>query len=192
MPLVSLTATATLRVRRVIAAARVQTDKLRLLTGMTGRVTRFVIENDPALVSPLVAQFRDELIAVGLCDVNDATRVGVALEEALLNAIYHGNLEVSSKLKEDGDGPFIALARERRAQAPYADRRVREMMGGYDFARDLAPIINLANFPSMIVVHPTLPVKSINAVMIVTNVYLTSCDNYYLRMNDTNNKLKRI
>ena len=110
---------------RVVAAARVQTHKLRLLKGLTGRVTRVVIENDPALVSPLVAQFRDELIAIGVCDANDATRVGVALEESLLNAIYHGNLEISSKLKENGDGPFHALARQRRTEPHYASRRVR-------------------------------------------------------------------
>src|SRR5207248_4149695 len=38
---------------------------------------------------------------------------------------YHGNLEVGSELKENGDEPFHALARERRTQAPYAARRVR-------------------------------------------------------------------
>jgi CheY-like chemotaxis protein/anti-sigma regulatory factor (Ser/Thr protein kinase) len=109
---------------RIIAAARVQTDKLRLLKGLTGRVTRLAIENDPGLVSPLIAQFRDELIAIGVCDTNDATRVGIALEEALLNAIYHGNLEISSKLKENGDGPFHALARQRRTEPRHAARRV--------------------------------------------------------------------
>ena len=31
----------------------------------------------------------------------------------------------------------------------------------YDFSRDLAPVVNLAVFPSMIIVHPSLPVKSI-------------------------------
>ena len=35
----------------------------------------------------------------------------------------------------------------------------------YDFVRDLAPIINLAVFPSMIIVHPSLPVKSIKDLL---------------------------
>jgi tripartite-type tricarboxylate transporter receptor subunit TctC len=35
----------------------------------------------------------------------------------------------------------------------------------YDFARDLAPIINLAVFPSLIIVHPSLPVKSIKELI---------------------------
>jgi anti-sigma regulatory factor (Ser/Thr protein kinase) len=86
---------------------------------------RLVLENDPQLVGPLVEQLRADLVAAGACDDCAATRVGVALEEALLNAIYHGNLEISSKLKENGDEPFHKLARERRALEPYAARRVR-------------------------------------------------------------------
>jgi CheY-like chemotaxis protein len=110
---------------RVLANARAEEDRLRLLAGMTGRTTHFVLGNDPRLVSPLVAQLRDDLLAVGVCNRNTVTRVGIALEEAILNAIYHGNLEVSSKLKAEGDGPFLALAAERRGQEPYASRRVR-------------------------------------------------------------------
>ena len=110
---------------RVLTNARAESDRVRLLSGMTGRTTRFVLDNDPRLVGPLIAQLRDDLVAVGVCTRPEVTRVGIALEEALLNAIYHGNLEVSSELKENGDGPFLALARERRGRRPYADRRVR-------------------------------------------------------------------
>jgi CheY-like chemotaxis protein/anti-sigma regulatory factor (Ser/Thr protein kinase) len=111
--------------QRVLSSARAEMDRLRLLDGMTGRLTRFVLVNDPRLVSPLVAQLRDDLLAVGVCNRNTATRVGIALEEAILNAVYHGNLEVSSTLKENGDEAFLALARERCRTEPYASRRVR-------------------------------------------------------------------
>jgi CheY-like chemotaxis protein len=110
---------------RVLENARAETDRLRLLDGITGRVTRFVLANDPQLIGPLVSQIRDDLLAIGVCNRHSATRVGIALEEALLNAVYHGNLEISSKLKENGDEPFRALARERRALEPFASRRVR-------------------------------------------------------------------
>ena len=43
----------------------------------------------------------------------------------MLNAIYHGNLEVSSELRENGDEAFHQLAAERRHQEPFADRRVK-------------------------------------------------------------------
>jgi anti-sigma regulatory factor (Ser/Thr protein kinase) len=62
---------------------------------------------------------------MGLCDLTGATRAGIALEEALLNAIYHGNLEVSSRLRESDDEAFHALAAERRELSPYRDRRVK-------------------------------------------------------------------
>jgi anti-sigma regulatory factor (Ser/Thr protein kinase) len=85
----------------------------------------FVLENDPQAVGPLIAALCADLVAVGTCDPHTASRVGIALEEALLNAIYHGNLEISSELKANGDEPFRALARERGAAEPYAARRVR-------------------------------------------------------------------
>jgi anti-sigma regulatory factor (Ser/Thr protein kinase) len=86
---------------------------------------RLVLGNDPQAAAATVAQLRDDVLAVGVCDYDAALRVSVALEEALLNAIYHGNLEISSELKESGDDSFHALARERRTLEPFASRRVR-------------------------------------------------------------------
>src|SRR5262249_46593109 len=51
--------------------------------------------------------------------------VGIALEEALLNGLYHGNLEVSSELRQDGSGAYERLAQERRQQSPYRERALR-------------------------------------------------------------------
>ncbi|HEY1190000.1 MAG TPA: response regulator [Gemmata sp.] len=110
---------------RVLSAGQAARRRYQVLRGMTRRSSQYVLENDPALVPPLVAQFREDLIEMGLCDLTGATRAGIALEEALLNAVYHGNLEVSSELREGGDGAFHKLAAERREQEPYAPRRVR-------------------------------------------------------------------
>jgi CheY-like chemotaxis protein len=110
---------------RVLSLRQAEHRRFRVLAGMTRRSSQFVLENDPALVPPLVEMFREDLIEVGLCDFTGATRAGIALEEALLNAIYHGNLEVSSELRENGDEAFHKLAAERRTQQPYCDRRVK-------------------------------------------------------------------
>ena len=49
----------------------------------------------------------------------------MALHEALLNAIQHGNLEVSSELRQsDAERTFVELTEARRQQAPYRDRHV--------------------------------------------------------------------
>ena len=110
---------------RVLSVRQAEHRRFRVLAGMTRRASQFVLENDPLLVPPLVALFRDDLIEIGLCDLTGATRAGIALEEGLLNAMYHGNLEVSSDLRQNGDEAFHRLATERRNLAPYSDRRVR-------------------------------------------------------------------
>src|SRR5437588_6832227 len=73
----------------------------------------------------MVARLQDDLAGMRLCGDSRRLHVGVALEEALTNALYHGNLEVSSALRQDGDtGAYRRLADARRRQAPYRDRRV--------------------------------------------------------------------
>jgi CheY-like chemotaxis protein/anti-sigma regulatory factor (Ser/Thr protein kinase) len=110
---------------RVLSLGQAEYRRYKVLQGMTRRNSQFVLENDPALVPPLVAQLREDLIEMALCDMTGATRTGIALEEAMLNAIYHGNLEVSSELRQQGDEAFHKLARSRRREEPYRSRRVR-------------------------------------------------------------------
>ena len=60
-----------------------------------------------------------------LCDEADRTRIGVALEEALSNSIYHGNLEVSSQLRESDDHRYHDLIAARRHEPPYCKRHIK-------------------------------------------------------------------
>lgn len=85
----------------------------------------FVLENDPALIPVLVAHVQECLLDRLGCDGRSWVRTGVALEEALTNALYHGNLELDSSLRQEDGRAFQELARERRRQSPYAERRVR-------------------------------------------------------------------
>jgi len=48
----------------------------------------------------------------------------MALQEAITNAIVHGNLEIPSQIKERGDHEFQTMVEERQSQAPYSDRVV--------------------------------------------------------------------
>ena len=111
-------------VEQVLAASQTDDSRTRVLAALAERVSRYELDNDPALVGPLVQVFREELVAFGLCDATGATRAGIALEEAILNAVYHGNLGVSSELKLSGDGAFERLAAARRLESPYRERRV--------------------------------------------------------------------
>ncbi|MCR9117693.1 MAG: response regulator [bacterium] len=88
------------------------------------------LTNDPSLIDPLVDLVQQMVHGVGVVDTIDRVRLGVALEQALLNALYRGNLEISS---DDMDqvrekmlqGEESNLVEERRNAAPYKDRRIR-------------------------------------------------------------------
>ena len=109
---------------RVAAAAQVEHRHQRLLERLAQAELQFVLDNDSLLVKPLVAHLRSYLGRLGLCNETAMTRVCIALEEALLNAMLHGNLELSSDLRQDGEEPYYHLAEERRGIAPYRDRQV--------------------------------------------------------------------
>lgn len=108
----------------VLNASAINRDRQRILSSMEHRESRFAIDNDPSLVSPLIGLLQEDLGGMDVCNVNARTRVGVALQEALTNAIYHGNLEISSDLRQNDEKIFYEIAEQRRHLSPYRDRRV--------------------------------------------------------------------
>ncbi|NUQ62210.1 MAG: response regulator [Pirellulales bacterium] len=111
-------------IQKVLAAATHRRSQSRLMCCIARAEYEFQLENDASLFPPLIAYLQEAVGQMGLSDEVDRMRVGVALEEALVNAMYHGNLEVDSSLKEKSDHAYHALVQERRQQSPYRDRRV--------------------------------------------------------------------
>ncbi len=110
-------------VRRILDASRERKSYNRLLGRL--RDATFVLENDPDLISSLVSYLTQLLRESGAFDATECQRISTALDEALTNAYYHGNLEVRSEIRErDGRG-YRRLAEERRHAPPYRDRRIR-------------------------------------------------------------------
>jgi anti-sigma regulatory factor (Ser/Thr protein kinase) len=90
-------------------------------------------------------------------DETGLIQLTVALREALLNAMEHGNLELDSKLRDRDDDSYHRLARQRRAEKPFADRKVhvqvRETPNEARYIiRDEGPGFDTANIPD-----PTIP-----------------------------------
>ena len=102
----------------VLTAVRIDRQRAKILGCLTERDSRFALENDPALVPQFIALLQEDLDAVKLFDDTARIRVGVALEEALLNALYHGNLECSSELRQQDDHAYHELAMQRRQALP--------------------------------------------------------------------------
>lgn len=109
------------KVLDIIDAARTRKQVLQFLGHCE---TRFELDNDPALAYPVVGFFMESLERIGFGDDYVRTQIGVALMEALTNAIIHGNLEVSSGLRRDHREEFDQLLVRRRQEEPYCRRRV--------------------------------------------------------------------
>ncbi len=103
----------------VIELTRTESSFERIIECATLTQFEFAFENDFALIAPLIELAQRMTIGLGICDEPAAVQVGVALEHAVLNAIYHGNLEIGGPLNGDR-----SLMDERLTKAPYKDRRV--------------------------------------------------------------------
>jgi CheY-like chemotaxis protein/anti-sigma regulatory factor (Ser/Thr protein kinase) len=111
-------------VRTVLSISDRQRHYSRLLRRMTKIEHAVVLDNDLELVGVLVEYLQEGITQMGLCDATDRVRIGIALREALMNALYHGNLEVDSALRESGSQAYHALAEQRAQESPYCDRRI--------------------------------------------------------------------
>jgi CheY-like chemotaxis protein/anti-sigma regulatory factor (Ser/Thr protein kinase) len=109
---------------QVLAVSQTKLQEQRILERLEVCESRFVLENDTGLIPPLVGHLEADLSRLGLCEPGGLVLVGVALHEALTNAILHGNLELSSALRESDEKEYYRLAVSRRSEPPYADRRV--------------------------------------------------------------------
>ena len=108
----------------VLTASQDRRQGDAVLTALVRQELRFSFPSDRRLVRSAVSTLQDFGLRFGVFTDRERTRVGVALEEALLNAIIHGNLEVSSKLRDLDDGSFEKLIVLRIGKSPYKDRRV--------------------------------------------------------------------
>jgi len=111
-------------VDRVLTGSLETRGRARLANRLSSYQVEFQIENDLSLIMALAGFLREESLRLRLYTRAECLRVGVALEEALLNAFYHGNLEISSEIRETDHHEYHRLALERSQQLPYSDRRI--------------------------------------------------------------------
>ena len=109
--------------RKILAVSLKRRRIEQVLSRVTESSISFTLENDSSLIPPMIEHLQSHMVA---WDETDRLRVGVALDESLLNAMHHGNLEVDSTLRDQGDGSGYQKAIAERNQEPlFRDRRVR-------------------------------------------------------------------
>jgi CheY-like chemotaxis protein/anti-sigma regulatory factor (Ser/Thr protein kinase) len=111
-------------VRNVLAVASSDEADRQVLHGLKKFELQFEIGNDLNGLRPLISHIQSRLREMEVCNDSDILRVSTALQESLMNAVEHGNLEISSELREDGGAAYVELGKSRRHEEPYASRRV--------------------------------------------------------------------
>lgn len=111
-------------VERLLELAGENRSKRHLLKHLKKNNFAFQLGNDPTYVPHLISFMQTTLQDIGTCGAADITRVSVALDEALTNAIFHGNLELDSELRVGDEMQFYGLAKQRREESPYRDRQI--------------------------------------------------------------------
>lgn len=109
-------------IQRILTQVEQEQTHSRLMHHLEEGELKFVLHNDTSLILPLVRTTQEMLRSLSLGEETERLRVGVALEEAVTNAILHGNLEVGSS-EQEGRSP-TEIAAERMWMAPYYERRV--------------------------------------------------------------------
>ncbi|MEQ8784931.1 MAG: response regulator [Pirellulaceae bacterium] len=116
-------------VERVTEYAQASRSREQVKHCMTEYHCRFALANDRRLIRALVAQIQEAMAGIGFGDTVERIRVSEALEEALLNAMYHGNLEITreelAQLRAELDDRMLdRLVEDRCRESPLGERRI--------------------------------------------------------------------
>lgn len=108
----------------VVELARAKRDEARVIEHLAYTETRLALDNDVSLLASVTGFLQSNLTRLRSCDETLLLQIGVALREALANAIIHGNLEVSSALREGSGKAYDDLIAARRNEPRYSARKV--------------------------------------------------------------------
>jgi len=111
-------------VQRVLDLVGRNLQRQDVLKEMTASSISFRLASDEKRVAPLVNFLREQAEIAGGFDPTDLTRVSVALDESLRNAIRHGNFELTERLVGVDAVTLATLLKRRRDEPPYATRHV--------------------------------------------------------------------
>jgi CheY-like chemotaxis protein/anti-sigma regulatory factor (Ser/Thr protein kinase) len=111
-------------VHDVLEVVRSKHSHQRLMESLKRTEFQFSLPNDANLIPSLISYVQSLVCSMGLCDDSSVIRVCIALEEALRNAMFHGNLELTSEQREGDSSVYQELIEDRRTREPYASRRL--------------------------------------------------------------------
>ena len=115
-------------VQGVLRRTRANQRRQKLTNCLGTLRATFYLDNDPDNIAPVVDFVQQIVGGLELSDETEQIRAGVALEEALVQAICHGNLELTAEDLDRGriagPGGLKKVIAERRSIPRYRDRKI--------------------------------------------------------------------
>ncbi len=116
-------------VEQVLAVSGRQRINDCLLTQSMESRHSFELENDQNLILAMVDFLTKEMAAVGVGGNAEQRQASIALEEAMLNAMFHGNLELNSSQVQEArrsfhDGQISKDVEKRVSNSTFSSRRL--------------------------------------------------------------------
>jgi anti-sigma regulatory factor (Ser/Thr protein kinase) len=144
--------------RQVLSLTSAERTQVQLLECLTVTQSTFLLENDPDIISSFIDDVLGRVSPMRLCDPSETRHLAVSIEEALLNAMLHGNLQLAPEEVQEVRSDLMrgltsAIVRERRQQEELRDRRIE---AHYELSRqricfvvrDQGKGFDLANIPA--------------------------------------------
>ena len=115
-------------VMRVLLASSDDIVQPRVMHHLVRDNCEFEIPNDLSTLQSVAHHLKQALRCLPLGDEVERIRAGIALDEAMMNAYLHGNLEVRSAVPNVDREAFLAVAERRRFEPPYNERKLHVSM----------------------------------------------------------------
>jgi len=108
--------------KNVTTASLREDQNTRLLMYLLQGAYSFRLPNDEQMVFAVIGFLQDSSQRLQVIHRGEWTRLGIALEEALSNAMIHGNLEIGSELRDDNLDAYQKLVSMRMKRRPFCHR----------------------------------------------------------------------
>lgn len=116
-------------VRQVLDSSTSKENYQALISTAEDMRFNFKLPNDLALIHPMIGMIQRMASGMQVLDSDACTRLGIAVDEAVSNAMLHGNLELSDDAMDYirshlHDHEPLEPVETRRSEKPYCDRYV--------------------------------------------------------------------
>ncbi len=129
VPKSALAESLTETVDQILEFSRKNKCHKQLMACSTNCRHQFKLKNNPRLISPLMDFLQESMRTIKLGDATEIRQCTVALEEAIINAMFHGNLELDSKHARQArqayrEDEIYEMVQHRSSLDPYMGRSV--------------------------------------------------------------------